>query len=125
METDPAARSIGQARLYSATEQAPIELIDHARKGWGSKAPEHPRAGREPTVGAHQISGRFAYIAARNSGMWFSQQIAAPIRPAPLSITGIVAPSPCAQISRSVPVGISLRCLATRPAFGIMNNAVQ
>ena len=55
----------------------------------------------------------------------FSQHTAAPIRPTLLSITGIVEPSPLPQISRSVPVGISLRCLATRPSWGSKYSTVQ
>jgi hypothetical protein len=83
-----------------------------------------PRS-RSSTVGAHQICTPFAYIAQRSSGMWFSQQIAAPARPAAVSTTGSVEPSPCPQISRSVPVGISLRCFATSPSRGSKNSAVQ
>ena len=57
--------------------------------------------------------------------MWFSQQMAPPTRPAGVSTTGRVEPSPWPQIRRSVPVGISLRCLATRPAEGSKYSAVQ
>ncbi|MCY1459072.1 hypothetical protein D9M71_765140 [compost metagenome] len=61
----------------------------------------------------------------RSSGIMFSQHTSAPTRPTWLSITGKVEPSPLPQISRSVPVGISLRCLATSPACGSKYSAVQ
>lgn len=57
--------------------------------------------------------------------MWFSQQMAAPMRPTGVASTGRVEPSPCPQISRSVPVGMSLRCFATKPSCGEKNRAVQ
>ena len=99
--------------------------MTNIRPSWAMWRMELRHTSRSSTVGAHQISTPFAYIAVRNSGMWFSQQMAAPSFPAGVSTTGMVEPSPCAQISRSVPVGISLRCLATRPWPGAMNTAVQ
>ncbi len=86
---------------------------------------EHCQTSRSSTVGAHHTCTPFAYIAVRSSGMWFSQQIAAAAVPAAVSTTGSVEPSPCAQIRRSVPVGISLRCFATSPAPGSKKSAVQ
>ncbi|MNY18501.1 hypothetical protein D3C86_1518820 [compost metagenome] len=80
---------------------------------------------RSSTVGAHQTSTPLAYMAVRSSGIMFSQHTSAPIRPTRLSITGKVEPSPLPQISRSVPVGISLRCFATNPACGSKYNAEQ
>ena len=80
---------------------------------------------RSSTVGAHHTSTPLAYMAVRSSGIMFSQHTTAPIRPTWLSITGNVEPSPLPQISRSVPVGISFRCLATSPACGSKYNTVQ
>ncbi len=48
---------------------------------------------RPPIVGAHQNSIPLPYIAARISGMKFSQQMTARIRPSVVSKTGIVEPS--------------------------------
>ncbi|MCY1228540.1 hypothetical protein D9M72_408610 [compost metagenome] len=80
---------------------------------------------RSSTVGAHQISTPLAYMAVRSSGMWFSQQMAPPMRPAAASMTGRVEPSPWPQIRRSVPVGMSLRCFAASPVAGSKKRAVQ
>src|ERR1019366_7507242 len=49
----------------------------------------------------------------------------APILPKPVSITGSVDPSPKPQISRSIAVGISLRCLPARLPSGAKNSTVQ
>ena len=86
---------------------------------------EHCQMSRSSTVGAHHICTPLAYMAVRSSGMWFSQQMAPPARPAAVSSTGRVEPSPWPQIRRSVPVGISLRCLAARPVAGSKYRAVQ
>ena len=80
---------------------------------------------RSSTVGAHHTSTPLAYIAVRSSGIMFSQHTAAPTRPTWLSITAKVEPSPVPQISRSVPVGMSLRCLATNPPSGSKYSTVQ
>jgi hypothetical protein len=49
----------------------------------------------------------------------------APTRPAGLSAVPIVEPSPKPQMSRSVPVGMSLRWMPTSPAPGSIISTVQ
>ena len=57
--------------------------------------------------------------------MYFSQQITAPGRPAGLSTTSSVDPSPKPQTRRSTAVGMSFRCLPTTPLCGSIITAVQ